>query len=64
MFDGSLSTLDEVLDHYAKGGMGHPNQDPRVFPIDLTSDERSDLLAFLAALNDTNFVVRTTRWVP
>ena len=44
--------------------MGHPNQDPRVFPIDLTSDERSDLLAFLAALNDTNFVVRTTRWVP
>ena len=64
MFDGSLSTLEEVLDHYANGGMGHPNQDPRVFPIDLTSDERSDLLAFLAALNDTNFVVRTARWVP
>jgi len=56
--------LDEVLDHYANGGMGHPNQDPRVFPIDLTSAERSDLLAFLAALNDTSFVVRTARWVP
>lgn len=64
MFDGSLSTLDEVLDHYAKGGMGHPNQDPRVFPMDLTSAERSDLLAFLSALNDTAFVARTARWVP
>ena len=64
MFDGSLSTLDEVLDQYVKGGMGHPNQDPRIFPMDLTSVERSDLLAFLEALNDTAFVARTARWVP
>ncbi len=45
--------------------MGHPNQDPRVlFPIDLISAEHSDLLAFSAALNDTNFMVRAARWMP
>ena len=56
MFDGSLSTLDEVIDHYASGGTGHPNQDPRIRPRSLSSDERDDLKSFLLAMSDSAFI--------
>ncbi|WP_298824446.1 cytochrome c peroxidase [uncultured Piscinibacter sp.] len=51
MHDGSLATLDEVLDHYVRGGWpADPAQDPRIRPIVLDAQERRALLAFLAAL--------------
>ena len=56
MFDGSLPTLDEVIDHYASGGTGHPNQDPRIRPRSLSSDERDDLKSFLLAMSDSAFI--------
>ena len=43
MHDGSLATLDDVIDHYASGGAGHPNQDPRVTPFELDEGQRADL---------------------
>jgi cytochrome c peroxidase len=61
MRDGSVVTLDEVLDHYASGGRtisggpcaghGHDNpyRDARITGIALTPQNRQDLLAFLAA---------------
>lgn len=52
LHDGSLATLGEVVDHFISGGVGHPNQSPHVRPFTLTSQERSDLLAFLNALTD------------
>jgi len=67
MHDGSLPSLDAVLDHYARGGTlttegpnagdgaGHPAKDARVSGFALGADERSDLLAFLAALTDPAF---------
>lgn len=58
MHDGSLATLDDVIDHYASGGAGHPNQDPRVTRFELDEDQRADLLAFMEALTDTSFA----RW--
>lgn len=56
MHDGSLSSLDEVLDHYVRGGHGNPRQDSRVRAFVLSAQERTDLLAFLASLSDRQFV--------
>lgn len=56
MHDGSLATLDDVLDHYARGGLKSPRLDPRIRPIALTAAERADLLAFLGSLTDREFV--------
>lgn len=55
MFDGSLATLSDVVDHYAGGGAGHPNQNPLVGGFSLSSQEKDDLLAFLNALTDESF---------
>lgn len=64
MFDGSLSTLTEVINHYASGGSGHPNQDVRIAPLKLSSQERADLEAFLMAMSDTSFVQWATSLRP
>ncbi len=51
MHDGSLATLDEVLDHYVRGGWpADPAQDARIRPLRLDAEERRALLAFLQAL--------------
>lgn len=54
MHDGSMRTLDEVLDHYAAGGRfsENPHKDPRMVKIPLSTQNRHDLLAFLNALTD------------
>lgn len=59
MHDGSLATLDEVLDAYAAGGHAKqvggtpsPLQDGLVRGFTLSADERRQLLAFFAALDD------------
>jgi cytochrome c peroxidase len=56
MHDGSLPTLDAVLDHYVRGGRKSPYRDPRIHPLLLSADERSDLLEFLGSLTDREFV--------
>ena len=52
MHDGSLPTLEAVVDHFSSGGVGHPNTDPLIGAFSLTAQERLDLLAFLRALTD------------
>lgn len=52
MHDGTMATLDEVLDHFASGGQAHPNRSPLLQTFVLDEQERADLLAFLNALND------------
>ena len=56
MHDGSLPTLDAVLDHYVRGGHKNPLQDSRVRPFLLSQTERSELLEFLNGLTDREFV--------
>jgi cytochrome c peroxidase len=56
MHDGSLSSLEDVLDHYVRGGHRNPRQDSRVRAFVLSAQERTDLLAFLASLSDRQFV--------
>jgi cytochrome c peroxidase len=56
MHDGSLPTLDAVLDHYVRGGHKNPLQDARIRPFALSQTERADLLEFLQSLTDREFV--------
>jgi cytochrome c peroxidase len=56
MHDGSLETLEDVVDHYDRGGLGHPSTDPQIEPLGLSEDEKSDLVAFLKALTDADFL--------
>ena len=50
MHDGSLKTLDDVVDFYNRGGGANPNRDSALGPLGLTKEELSDLVAFLKAL--------------
>jgi len=54
MHDGSVRTLEDVLDHYAAGGRAHdnPNKDPLVHGFPLSKEERADMVAFLQSLTD------------
>ena len=53
MHDGSLATLDDVIDFYDQGGQPHPGLDPDIQPLKLTAGEKAALKAFLHALNGT-----------
>ena len=55
MHDGSLATLDEVIDHYALGGKGHPLKSPLVAGFELADTDKAALLAFLESLTDHAF---------
>lgn len=53
MHDGAFRSLEEVVEHYNKGGNPNdPNQDSLIFPLNLTSVEKGDLIAFLLSLTD------------
>ena len=68
MHDGSLATIDDVIDHYARGGTLTPTgpkagdgaESPLrsgfVSGFELTEQERADLKAFLHALTDEAFL--------
>ena len=68
MHDGSIATLQAVVDHYADGGRnitsGPDAGDGRLNPykstlidgIDLNARDRADLVAFLRTLTDRGFL--------
>lgn len=68
MHDGSIDTLEAVIDHYAAGGRniteGEHVGDGRLNPFksgfvsgfELTESEKEDVLAFLEALTDESFI--------
>jgi cytochrome c peroxidase len=49
--DGRKKTLEEVVDFYNKGGVKNPHQDPLIIPLELTDEEKRDIVAFLHTLN-------------
>lgn len=54
MHDGSLATLEEVLDHYNSGGKTHPNKSKIIRPLNLTETEKNDIISFLKTLSSEN----------
>jgi len=50
MHDGSMKTLEEVIEHYDKGGDKNRFIDAKIFPLHLTQQEKADLVAFMKAL--------------
>ena len=62
MHDGSIATLEGVLDHYVAGGRtSNPNRTNAISMLTLTAEERNDLIAFLESLTDTE-ALRDPRW--
>jgi cytochrome c peroxidase len=51
MHDGSLATLDDVVEFYNKGGVPNKNLDANIKPLHLSDQEKKDLVAFLNALS-------------
>lgn len=50
MHDGVFKTLEEVVDFFDHGGGKNSNLSPLLKPLDLTKEEKADLVAFLKAL--------------
>ena len=50
MHDGSMKTLEEVIDWYDKGG-GDGVKSDLLFKLGLSANEKQDLLAFLHSLS-------------
>jgi cytochrome c peroxidase len=50
MHDGSLATLEQVVEHYDKGGVDRPSRSDLMKPLGLTPQEKSDLVTFLRTL--------------
>jgi len=57
MHDGSIATLSEVLDHYAKGGRAvNPLRSDFIQGFAMSTDEKAELIAFLQSLTDSAFL--------
>jgi cytochrome c peroxidase len=62
MHDGSVATLEAVIDHYAAGGkMDHPNKSRTLHRFKLADHDKRDLIEFLKSLTDEE-LVHDPRW--
>ena len=61
MHNGVYGTLTEVIDHYNVGGINRDNIDPNIKPLNLSHQEKADLLAFLKSLTGEAMVVTIPR---
>ncbi len=53
MHNGVFKTLRRVVRFYNRGGGRDPNKDAALRPLDLSTEEQGDLVAFLSALSGT-----------
>jgi cytochrome c peroxidase len=51
MHDGSLATLEAVIDHYEQGFIARPSLSPEMARLKLTRQDRADLIAFMRSLS-------------
>lgn len=59
MHDGSMATLEEVLDFYAAGGIPNEGLDPALKPFTMSAIDKAALLAFLQSLTGDNITALT-----
>jgi cytochrome c peroxidase len=61
MHDGRFATLEQVIEHYVAGGK-HAESigvvDSQIHPLDLSTEEKRDLVEFLKNLTDSEFVTK------
>lgn len=56
MHDGSIATLEDALEHFNSGGKETAHKDSLIQPLNLTANEKRDLLNFLKTLTDVFFI--------
>jgi len=59
MHDGSLRTLEDVVQFYTEGGIANPDLDPRIKPLVLDAAEAAALVSFLESLTGDNIEALT-----
>jgi cytochrome c peroxidase len=68
MHDGSLATLDDVIEFYAAGGRGqginNPLKSPFLTGFELQLAQKQDLIAFLQSLTDQQFLNPNLNYPP
>ena len=57
MHNGVYQTLEEVIDHYDRGGDVKAHLDPNIEPLNLTRSEKADLVDFLRSLTGRSMSV-------
>ena len=69
MHDGSIDTLEQVIEFYAAGGRlieegelqgdgrKNPLKSPFVKGFEITEEEKNDLIAFMQSLTDQEFLI-------
>jgi cytochrome c peroxidase len=50
MHNGMYRTLEEVVEHYDRGGDVQDNLSPEMKPLELTALDKADLVAFMKTL--------------
>lgn len=61
MHDGSLATLEEVVEWYDKGGHPNPHLSDKVRPLKLSAQDKADLVEFMKACTGPTPTVETSR---
>jgi cytochrome c peroxidase len=56
MHDGSVVTLQEVVELYNRGGEANPYLDPKMKPLNLTEEEMAALVAMMQALEGSGYM--------
>jgi len=61
MHNGAYRTLEEVVAHYDRGGDERENLDPTIKPLDLTDQDKQDLVEFMKTLSGKQVAVTLPR---
>jgi len=64
MHDGSLATLEQVVEFFDRGGHPNPWLNSEIKPLRLSAEEKRDLLSFLVALNGDKVLVAEPQRLP
>jgi cytochrome c peroxidase len=61
MHDGSIATLEEVVEWYAKGGHANQHLSDKIRPLQLSAQDKADLVAFMLACTSPTPTVQAER---
>lgn len=64
MHDGSLATLEDVVEFYNRGGTANPLKSMRIRPIGLTAEEVGAVVEFLRSLNGEGYQDTAPKYFP